>query len=302
MPTPIVVLFVFAAALAVACGGSSPQPTEPADMSRDEPQPGPPPSEPVPSDMPASGAAVPESSAAQVPHWTPTTITSFQIFHFEEQNELAEQLQAVDVVTLELEEIEAAGGKTVTDRAHAQGTRVVCYTSSGYEDWRTDASRYPEDAKGSNICKDDACTSTWPGETWGDIRRPSLLEFLGQRADRAAVVGCDGIEFDNMDPAFNRTGLDVTPEENVVAARALARLAHERGLGAMAKNAGELASALATSFDGVYVEECEQYGECEVYSAYRGKLVAMVEYAAVCRRRDWAACSERDDYFDSNGR
>jgi hypothetical protein len=271
-------------------------------MPRDEPQP----REPTGSDplgeTPLPGAAEMGPSSAPLSHWAPTTIASFQILHFEGTNELSAQLRPVDVVTLELEEIESAGGKTVTDRAHAQGTRVVCYTSSGYEDWRTDASRYPEEAKGSPVCKDAACSSSWPGEAWGDIRRTSLLEFLGRRADRAVVAGCDGIEFDNMDPAFNRTGLDVTAEENVVAARALAELAHQRGLGVMAKNTGELASALAPSFDGVYVEECEQYGECDLYSPYRGKLVAMVEYEASCRRRDWAACSEQRDYFDAGGR
>jgi hypothetical protein len=47
-----------------------------------------------------------------------------------------------------------------------------------------------------------------------------------------------------MDLALDRTGLDVPPEENVVAARALARLAPYRALGAMTKDGRELSSAL----------------------------------------------------------
>jgi hypothetical protein len=279
--------------MAWACADSSP----PGDERSDSPEPVP--SEPVPS---GPAPSEPTPSAAAPSHWTPTTIASFEILAFEGIAELREKLRPVDVVTLDLDEIEAAGGNAVTSVAHAQGTRVICYTSSGYEDWRPDANRFPEDAMGSSICRDDTCTSTWPGEAWGDIRKVSLLAFLGLRADRAVAAGCDGIEFDNMDQAFNQTGLDMTTEENIVAARELARLAHERGLGAVAKNTGELAGALAPSFDGVFIEECQESDECDAYLPYRGKLVAMVEYGAPCQQREWAACNEQDDYFDDDGR
>ena len=179
---------------------------------------------------------------------------------------------------------------------------MICYTSSGYEDWRDDAGSYPEDAKGSAICRDEACSSTWPGEAWGDIRRPSLIAFLGARADRAVAAGCDGIEFDNMDQAYNDTGLAMSVDENREAALGLARLGHERGLAVLAKNTGELACALAPAFDGVFIEECQQNDECDAYLPYRGKLVAMVEYESGCRSRDWAVCNEQDDYFDEDGR
>jgi hypothetical protein len=105
-----------------------------------------------------------------------------------------------------------------------------------------------------------------------------------------------------MDPAFNPTGLNISVDENVQAAVGLAQLGHERGLAVLAKNAGEIAAALAPAFDGVFVEECQAFDECDVYLPYRGKLVAMVEYDATCRTRDWAACNEQDDYFDEDGR
>lgn len=282
-------------ALGVACGGSSPRsdvPTEPTLL----------PGEPSVTPAPGEASEAPSRTPSEAARWQPAPIARFEIFHFESATEFAQQLRPVEVITLELDQIEAAGGRAISDTAHAQGTRVVCYTSSGYEDWRDDAARFPEDAKGGGICRDDACRSTWPGEAWGDIRRASLQAFLGTRADRAVTVGCDGIEFDNMDQAFNPTGLNISVDENVDAALKLAELGHERGLAVLAKNTGELAARLAPAFDGVFVEECEAFDECELYLPYRGKLVAIVEYAARCRARDWAACNEQDDYFDADGR
>jgi hypothetical protein len=276
---------VVLATLGASCAGSSPTsdvPTEPAVF------PGEPSVTPLPGEAPA--------------RWVPATIGSFEIFHFESAAEFARELRPVEVITVELDQIEAAGGRAISDAARAQGTRVICYTSSGYEDWRDDADRFPDDARGGGICRDDACSSTWPGEAWGDIRQPSLQAFLGTRADRAVAVGCDGIEFDNMDQAFNPTGLNVSVDENLEAALKLAELGHARGLAVLAKNTGELAARLAPVFDGVFVEECEAFDECDVYLPYRGKLVAIVEYTAACRARDWAACNEQDDYFDEDGR
>jgi hypothetical protein len=272
-------------ALGLACAGSSPPsdvPTEPTVL------PGEPPVRPAPGEPRA--------------RWEPRAVASFEIFHFESAAEFARDLRPVEVVTLELDQLEAAGGRAISDAAHAQNTRVVCYTSSGYEDWRDDAARFPDDARGGGICRDDACRSTWPGEAWGDIRQASLQAFLGTRADRAVAVGCDGIEFDNMDPAFNTTGLNISVDENLEAALKLAELGHQRGLAVLAKNTGELAARLAPVFDGVFVEECEAFDECDRYLPYRGKLVAIVEYDASCRARDWAACNEQDDYFDEDGR
>lgn len=282
--------------------GETPATPTPENTTRDPelpatPTPGTDPGDTASCDMPA-----PSTASQGQPHWTPGTIGSFEIFHFDSLSEFTQKLRAVDVITLELDQVEAAGGRAVTDAAHAQNTRVICYTSSGYEDWRDDADRFPADAMGSAICRNESCSSTWPGEAWGDIRKPSLLTFLGTRADRAAAIGCDGIEFDNMDQAFNTTGLDMTVDENVAAARRLAQLGHERGLAVLAKNAGALSCALAASFDGVFIEECQQFGECDSYLPYRGKLVAMVEYESSCGTRDWAVCNEQDDYFDEDGR
>ncbi len=62
-----------------------------------------------------------------------------------------------------------------------------------------------------------------------------------------------------------------------------------------------VASALAPSFDGVFVEGCQAGDECDAYFPYKGKLVAMVEYAATCVQRDWAVCRNQREYFEEAG-
>ena len=42
---------------------------------------------------------------------------------------------------------------------HARGRAVICYVSSQFEEWRSDASRFPQSALGKPL--DD-----WPGERW----------------------------------------------------------------------------------------------------------------------------------------
>lgn len=250
----------------------------------------------------------------------PGTIRSFAILQFEDLSDFIRKLEGlphIDVLTLDLEEVEGAGGRAVTDKVHARCsdgrcTRVVCYTSSGYEGYRKDAHLFPASAKGGEICKDSACKERWPDEAWGDIRKPELLEFLGRRAARARQAACDAIEFDNMDQAFNETDhhgtrrdparFTMTPDENLQGALQLARLGHEHGLAVMAKNASELATDLAAHFDGVFVESCEQKNECDAYLPYEGKLVATVEYDSACKTRHWAACNRQHGYFDEHPR
>jgi hypothetical protein len=274
----VLALLLAAAPLVLACGGTRSAPEDPE----------------------VDCAALPPAPVEPAPRWLPASIASFQIAHFDTLGALERMLRPVDVITLELDQIEEAGGRAVTERVHAAGPRVICYTSTGYEDWRADAASYPAEARGASICRDETCRSVWPGEAWGDIRSPALLSFLAARADRAVAVGCDGIEFDNIDHAFNRTGWAITPVENVIAARSLARLAHERGLAALAKNAGELACGLAPSFDGVFVEECQANRECDAYLPYAGKLVALIEYETDCVPRVGAACRRQNDYFEES--
>ena len=59
---------------------------------------------------------------------------------------------------------------SVVDELHDAGRKVVCYINAGaYEQWRRDASAYPEEVVGEPL-------ADWPGEAWLDIRRLDLLE------------------------------------------------------------------------------------------------------------------------------
>jgi hypothetical protein len=53
-------------------------------------------------------------------------------------------------------------------RLHRAGRYVVCYISAGsYENWRSDAKRFPAAVLGKR--------NGWPGERWLDIRRLAVL-------------------------------------------------------------------------------------------------------------------------------
>lgn len=220
------------------------------------------------------------------------TIKSFQIFHFKGLNNFKDKLKdGAELVTLELDQM-AEAGKGVADYAHSKGTKVICYMSIGYEDWRADAKQYPKDAMGKEM--DD-----WDGERWGDPRKESLLAFQGKRMDLCKSLGGDAIELDNIDAYSNQkeSGIKISKQEAVLALNKYADLAHLKGLAIVAKNAPEIAPELAKTFQGLYVEECSRYSECDSYKAFAGKPVAMVEYGWICKKLDWSACQVKSGYF-----
>lgn len=273
--------------------------------TRAEPDAEPPPDAEPMSDADAAADLTGDADAAQdtVPdtepelHWTPGSVSSVQIFLFDNVADFEAHYQSgVEIVNLDLEEVEDY--PRVVEIAHDAGSRVVCYTSSGYEEWRNDADEYPEEALGGPICRNSSCTEVWPGERWGKISEPALHDFLARRMDRAAAVGCDGIELDNVDVAWNQVGFSITPEENLAALLELDRLANARGLAYFVKNTPDLADVLAPSAEGVFIEECHTYRECDAYQPYEGKAVVMIEYSASCTARDWAVCREAEDYFE----
>jgi hypothetical protein len=72
------------------------------------------------------------------------------------------------------------------------GKKVICYFSAGTsEDWRPDYSSFPEKAKGAKL-------PDWPGERWLDIRKEEVFNVMKSRIKRAADLGCDAIDPDNM--------------------------------------------------------------------------------------------------------
>lgn len=226
-------------------------------------------------------------------------IKSFQIMHIDGIKDLKKRLKKVDVVTLELDQVT----KEIGDYLESVGTKLICYTSVGYEKWRDDAHLYPQDAKGGKIkCTplSGGCPAVgyWIGEEWGNTTKQSLIDFMGKRYDQAKAKNCKGIENDNVDQAFNKPSFSITKAQNVAANIKLAQEVNKRGMFAVMKNGVEMSKELAPYYQGVFIEECNDNEECEDYSPYKGKIVAMKEYGADCFKSNWSVCQEADDYFE----
>lgn len=154
-----------------------------------------------------------------------------------------------------------------------KGIQTICYFSAGsYENWRSDARKFPASVLGK--------TNGWPGERWLDIRDSSVLDIMKARMDVAVSKGCDGVEPDNVDGYTNATGFPLTAADQIKFNKALATEAHARNLSIALKNDVDQVAELAPSFDFAVNEQCNQYSECGVYTAFTGanKAVLNAEY------------------------
>ncbi|MBE3042741.1 endo alpha-1,4 polygalactosaminidase [Candidatus Bathyarchaeota archaeon] len=69
---------------------------------------------------------------------------------------------------------------------------VLCYINVGaIEQFEADYADFPKDAIGNSY-------DGYP-EWWVDIRRPDVVEFMKRRIIKAAEIGCDGVDPDNID-------------------------------------------------------------------------------------------------------
>ncbi|MCC6156938.1 MAG: endo alpha-1,4 polygalactosaminidase [Deltaproteobacteria bacterium] len=154
------------------------------------------------------------------------------------------------------------------------GRVVICYFSAGsLEDWREDASQFPEEALGNNL-------DGWEGERWLDVTNAAVREIMLARLDVAVVKGCDGVEPDNVDGYDNDNGLGLTESDQIDYNRFLADAAHARGLSIGLKNDMGQIDDLRDDFDWALNEECHAYDECGAYADFlaAGKAVFNAEY------------------------
>ncbi|MBC8281715.1 MAG: endo alpha-1,4 polygalactosaminidase [Chloroflexi bacterium] len=226
-----------------------------------------------------SKTAVPESSAtlahqatavvAESNVWIPSPKTSWQ---WQLNGLPIDDSFDVQMYDIDLFDNDAA---TVSS-LHDQGRVVICYMNAGgWENWRPDASKFPEAIIGENL--DD-----WEGERWLDIRRLDILAaIMEDRMIACKNKGFDGIEPDNVDGYLNDTGFDLTAADQLEFNIWLAETAHEHGLSIGLKNDMDQASELVQYFDWTLNEECFQFQECETLQPFvnAGKAVFNVEYA-----------------------
>ncbi len=155
------------------------------------------------------------------------------------------------------------------------GAYTVCYFSAGsWEDWRPDASDYPESVLGEQL--DD-----WPGERYVDLRDLAALGPLwAARLDACAAAGFDAVDPDNMDAYSNPSGFGLTEDDSAGAFVWLSEQAHARGLAIALKNSPEIADRVLGAADLAVVEECLTHDFCDAFVGFveAGKPVLLVEY------------------------
>ncbi|WP_236654750.1 endo alpha-1,4 polygalactosaminidase [Streptacidiphilus anmyonensis] len=165
---------------------------------------------------------------------------------------------------------------SVVAALHRSGRRVICYVNAGsWEPYRPDAGNYPKELLGRPL-------DGWPDERWLDVRRLDLLTpLLAHRLDECRTKGFDGVEPDNMDGYENDTGFPLTAADQLAFDRAVARLAHQRGLAVGLKNDFDQVAALRPDFDYGVDEQCAELRTCAALTAFvkAGRPVFDAEYA-----------------------
>ena len=167
-------------------------------------------------------------------------------------------------------------------RLHAKNIYVVCYVETGsWENYRPDQAAYPASVLGNAL-------AGYPSERLVDIRQIGILgPIIAARFDLAKAKGCDGIEPD-LDDTYSgySTGFTLTMQDQLTFNKAIADLAHARGMSIGLKNGassgGVFEKAMVQFTDWALNEECNQFGECGGYQVYiaANKAVFQVEYTA----------------------
>ncbi|RJQ69936.1 endo alpha-1,4 polygalactosaminidase [Pseudonocardiaceae bacterium YIM PH 21723] len=176
-----------------------------------------------------------------------------------------------EVFDIDVEETSA----DVVAELHRRGRYVIGYLDAGaVERYRSDFGEFPTDVVGKKV-------ESWSDERWLDIRRLDvLLPIMGRRMDLAVAKGFDAIEADMVEAYTEKTGFRLTAADQLTYNRALARLAHERGLAIGLKNDLEQVPDLVGDFDFAINEQCFEYDESDALLPFirAGKPVFHVEY------------------------
>ncbi|KAL4882773.1 glycoside hydrolase superfamily [Aspergillus karnatakaensis] len=199
--------------------------------------------------------------------WQPAVGTSWQIVLRYALNDTSYDVDVYDIDLFD-------NPKSMIDELHEQGRKVICYFSAGtYEDWRDDASDFPESDIGDDL-------DEWDGESWVNIRSEAIRDIMVARLDVAVAKGCDGVDPDNVDGYDNENGLDLTEDDTVDYMNWMSGEARKRGLSIGLKNAGAVISRVIGGMQWSVNEQCAQYDECDVYAAFvKGdKPVFHIEY------------------------
>ncbi|NUP11114.1 MAG: endo alpha-1,4 polygalactosaminidase [Polyangiaceae bacterium] len=158
-----------------------------------------------------------------------------------------------DFVVFDLEETPADS----IAQCKGMGAHMLCYFSSQYEEWRSDAGDFGALAEPID---------GWPGENYVDPSDPKNFEVMKARLDVAADKGCDGVDIDLIDHDGH--------EDYVISIFTEAR---NRGLWVSQKNAPGKIDLFFDYVDLYQNEQCQEYDECAAYEGL-GRPVHNIEY------------------------
>jgi len=173
------------------------------------------------------------------------------------------------------------------------GNEVGCYISVGTcEEWRADyASMAP-------YCTDREWNA-WPGEFFVSDT-DGITPLMEARFEDAAAMGCDWVEFDNMDWGFDdelreATGFEATAAAAIAYTNSLCESAHALGMKCMGKSSLQG----AVGFDGGTFEswpnEMDWWEHADLQDLLdAGKTGIVIHYAE--RNCESAANSYRESY------
>jgi len=192
-----------------------------------------------------------------------------------------------DTTTAEMVDLDLFDHAALIEDFKKEGKTVICYYSAGTaEHWRPDVIANASDWEEIVVGKIDG----WD-ELWLDITRLSELSALMKnRLDWAKERGCDGVEPDNTDCAFNPSDCwqkirpAITEQQAINAQlrynRWTAEYARSLGLAVGLKNTGEIISELQPLYDFSIAEQCIRYNECNVYRPFHAnnKAIFGMEY------------------------
>lgn len=176
----------------------------------------------------------------------------------------------VDIYDIDLFDVSEA----LIQQLQAKNIKVICYFSAGsYEEGREDANAFEASELGRKL-------EGWPGERWLDIRSSNVLLIMKERLDLAVQKGCDGVEPDNVDGYKNKTGFDLTANDQLTFNRLIANEAHARNLSVGLKNNLDQVNELVDYYDFAVNEQCFEYAECQLLTPFiaKGKAVLNAEY------------------------
>jgi hypothetical protein len=199
--------------------------------------------------------------------WLPSLKTSWQIQFTGKIN---------TAINAEMLDLDLFDTPTATIFAlHKNGKKIICYLNAGsYEDWRPDKNKFPQSILGKNY-------AGWPGEKWLDIRQINkLAPIMRARLDMCKQKGFDGVDPDNINGYANKTGFNLTYEDQLKYNIWLANEAHKRGLSIGLKNDIEQKKDLIQYYDWATIESCFSQGWCDDAKDFvkAGKPVFQIEY------------------------